>query len=145
MLTATSPVDAPFTRHRFAGTSPRNHTGVRRNRNNISWLFLARRLRRVTKPAPTRRGTPIAMRDVGQILVGASPRHSAMLPQRADGNLDVWDLSAGTILYLPVEVAGGLPPMATRMRRKVVASWRAGGMICPQWTLTSYAACARMS
>jgi len=91
------------------------------------------------------KGHPIGMRDVGQILVGATPRHSAMLPQRTDGNLDVWDLSAGTILYLPVEVAGGLPPMATRMRRKVVASWRAGGMICPQWTLTSYAACARMS
>jgi acetamidase/formamidase len=35
-------------------------------------------------------------------------RHSVVPPRRVGGNLDVRDLAAGTILYLPVEVAGGL-------------------------------------
>jgi acetamidase/formamidase len=34
--------------------------------------------------------------------------HSIVPPRRTGGNLDVRDLAAGTILYLPVEVAGGL-------------------------------------
>lgn len=35
-------------------------------------------------------------------------RHSVVPPRRVGGNLDIRDLAAGTILYLPVEVAGGL-------------------------------------
>jgi len=34
--------------------------------------------------------------------------HSVVPPRRVGGNLDIRDLSAGTVLYLPVEVAGGL-------------------------------------
>ncbi|WP_375395484.1 acetamidase/formamidase family protein [uncultured Sphingomonas sp.] len=34
--------------------------------------------------------------------------HSIVPPRRTGGNLDVRDLSTGTMLYLPVEVAGGL-------------------------------------
>ncbi len=34
--------------------------------------------------------------------------HSIVPPRRVGGNLDIRDLSAGTILYLPVEVAGAL-------------------------------------
>ena len=33
--------------------------------------------------------------------------HSVVPPRRVGGNLDIRDLSAGTVLYLPVEVAGG--------------------------------------
>lgn len=35
-------------------------------------------------------------------------RHSIVPPRRVGGNLDIRDLSAGTTLYLPVEVAGAL-------------------------------------
>ena len=34
--------------------------------------------------------------------------HSVVPPRRVGGNLDIRDLSAGSVLYLPVEVAGGL-------------------------------------
>ena len=34
--------------------------------------------------------------------------HSVVPPRRVGGNLDIRDLSAGTVLYLPIEVAGGL-------------------------------------
>lgn len=34
--------------------------------------------------------------------------HSVVPPRRVGGNLDIRDLSAGSTLYLPVEVAGGL-------------------------------------
>lgn len=34
--------------------------------------------------------------------------HSVVPPRRMGGNLDIRDLAAGTTLYLPVEVAGGL-------------------------------------
>ena len=34
--------------------------------------------------------------------------HSIVPPRRMGGNMDIRDLSAGTELYLPVEVAGGL-------------------------------------
>jgi amidase len=34
--------------------------------------------------------------------------HSVVPPRRVGGNLDIRDLAAGTTLYLPVEVAGGL-------------------------------------
>lgn len=34
--------------------------------------------------------------------------HSVVPPRRVGGNMDIRDLSAGTELYLPVEVAGGL-------------------------------------
>jgi acetamidase/formamidase len=42
-------------------------------------------------------------------LAPAEPgRHSVVPPRRVGGNLDIRDLAAGTELYLPVEVAGGL-------------------------------------
>ena len=34
--------------------------------------------------------------------------HSVVPPRRMGGNLDIRDISAGTVLYLPVEVKGGL-------------------------------------
>ncbi len=34
--------------------------------------------------------------------------HSIVPPRRTGGNLDIRDISAGTVLYLPVEVAGAL-------------------------------------
>ncbi len=34
--------------------------------------------------------------------------HSILPPRRVGGNMDIRDLSAGTVLYLPVEVAGAL-------------------------------------
>jgi acetamidase/formamidase len=34
--------------------------------------------------------------------------HSVVPPRRVGGNLDIRDLSAGTVLYLPVEVAGAI-------------------------------------
>ena len=44
--------------------------------------------------------------------IGCAPAapglHSVVPPRRVGGNLDIRDLSAGTILYLPVEVAGAL-------------------------------------
>lgn len=42
-------------------------------------------------------------------LAPAEPgSHSVVPPRRVGGNLDIRDLSSGTVLYLPVEVAGGL-------------------------------------
>ncbi len=35
-------------------------------------------------------------------------RHSVVPPRRVGGNIDVRDIATGTVLYLPVEVAGGL-------------------------------------
>ena len=44
--------------------------------------------------------------------IGVAPaepgRHSVVPPRRVGGNLDIRDLAAGTVLYLPVEVAGAL-------------------------------------
>jgi acetamidase/formamidase len=44
--------------------------------------------------------------------IGCAPAekglHSVVPPRRVGGNLDIRDLAAGTTLYLPVEVAGGL-------------------------------------
>jgi acetamidase/formamidase len=44
--------------------------------------------------------------------IGVAPAepglHSVVPPRRVGGNMDIRDLSAGTTLYLPVEVAGGL-------------------------------------
>jgi acetamidase/formamidase len=44
--------------------------------------------------------------------IGCAPAepglHSVVPPRRVGGNLDIRDLSAGTVLYLPVEVAGAL-------------------------------------
>ncbi|WP_062212050.1 acetamidase/formamidase family protein [Aureimonas sp. AU12] len=44
--------------------------------------------------------------------IGVAPaepgHHSVVPPRRVGGNLDIRDLSAGTVLYLPVEVAGAL-------------------------------------
>ena len=44
--------------------------------------------------------------------IGCAPaepgHHSVVPPRRVGGNLDIRDLSAGTVLYLPVEVAGAL-------------------------------------
>jgi acetamidase/formamidase len=39
---------------------------------------------------------------------GETGHHSVVPPRRIGGNLDIRDLAAGTILYLPVEVAGAL-------------------------------------
>lgn len=42
-------------------------------------------------------------------LAPAEPgSHSVVPPRRVGGNLDLRDLSAGTVLYLPIEVPGGL-------------------------------------
>ncbi|MDP4823696.1 MAG: acetamidase/formamidase family protein [Aestuariivirgaceae bacterium] len=42
-------------------------------------------------------------------LAPAEPgTHSIVPPRRMGGNMDIRDMSAGTVLYLPVEVAGGL-------------------------------------
>jgi len=38
----------------------------------------------------------------------ASGRHSVIPPRRVGGNMDIRDISAGTTLYLPVEVEGAL-------------------------------------
>ncbi len=65
------------------------------------------------------RMTPAAFSPIGRVplkpfagtigLALAEPGlHSIVPPRRTGGNLDVRDLDAGTILYLPVEVAGGL-------------------------------------
>jgi acetamidase/formamidase len=65
------------------------------------------------------RMTPAAFSPIGRLplkpfagtigLALAEPGlHSIVPPRRTGGNLDVRDLDAGTILYLPVEVAGGL-------------------------------------
>ena len=44
--------------------------------------------------------------------IGCAPAepglHSVVPPRRVGGNLDIRDLAAGTVLYLPVEVAGAL-------------------------------------
>ncbi len=59
------------------------------------------------------------LRDVARVpikpftgVIGVAPAatglHSVVPPRRVGGNLDVRDLSAGTKLYLPVEVAGAL-------------------------------------
>jgi len=39
---------------------------------------------------------------------GEAGHHSVVPPRRVGGNLDIRDLAAGTVLYLPVEVAGAL-------------------------------------
>ena len=65
------------------------------------------------------RMTPAAFSPVGRVplkpfagtlgLALAEPGlHSVVPPRRVGGNLDIRDLSAGSVLYLPVEVAGGL-------------------------------------
>jgi acetamidase/formamidase len=42
-------------------------------------------------------------------LAPAEPgQHSVVPPRRMGGNMDIRDLAAGTVLYLPVEVKGGL-------------------------------------
>ncbi len=44
--------------------------------------------------------------------IGVAPAepglHSIVPPRRVGGNMDIRDLAAGTVLYLPVEVAGAL-------------------------------------
>ena len=44
--------------------------------------------------------------------IGVAPAeagtHAIVPPRRVGGNMDVRDLAAGTVLYLPVEVAGAL-------------------------------------
>ena len=62
---------------------------------------------------------PAAFSPVGRVplkpfagTIGLAPAeaglHSIVPPRRTGGNLDIRDLAAGTILYLPVEVTGGL-------------------------------------
>lgn len=63
--------------------------------------------------------TPAAFTPIGRVplkpfagtigLALAEPGlHSIVPPRRTGGNMDIRDLSTGTTLYLPVEVAGGL-------------------------------------
>ena len=63
--------------------------------------------------------TPAAFSPMGKVplkpftgVIGvalAEPgNHSVVPPRRVGGNLDIRDLSAGTVLYLPIEVAGAL-------------------------------------
>ncbi len=65
------------------------------------------------------RMTPAAFSPIGRVplkpfagTIGLAPAeaglHSVVPPRRVGGNMDIRDLSAGTTLYLPVEVAGGL-------------------------------------
>jgi acetamidase/formamidase len=42
------------------------------------------------------------------VAPGEAGHHSVVPPRRVGGNLDIRDLAAGTVLYLPVEVAGAL-------------------------------------
>ena len=62
---------------------------------------------------------PAAYSSVGQVplkpfcgTIGLAPAeaglHSVVPPRRVGGNMDIRDLSAGTVLYLPVEVDGAL-------------------------------------
>ncbi|WP_375382032.1 acetamidase/formamidase family protein [uncultured Sphingomonas sp.] len=63
--------------------------------------------------------TPAAFSTIARVplkpfagTIGLAPAepglHSVVPPRRVGGNLDIRDLTTGTILYLPVEVAGGL-------------------------------------
>lgn len=63
--------------------------------------------------------TPAAFSDFAKVplkpfagTIGLAPAqaglHSVVPPRRVGGNLDIRDLSAGTTLYLPVEVSGAL-------------------------------------
>jgi acetamidase/formamidase len=62
---------------------------------------------------------PAAFSGIGRVplkpfagTIGVAPAepglHSVVPPRRVGGNLDIRDLAAGTVLYLPVEVAGAL-------------------------------------
>lgn len=62
---------------------------------------------------------PAAFSSAGKVplkpfagTIGLAPAepglHSVVPPRRMGGNMDIRDLSAGTVLYLPVEVAGAL-------------------------------------
>ena len=62
---------------------------------------------------------PAAFSPMGKVplkpfagTIGVAPAepglHSVVPPRRVGGNMDIRDLSAGTVLYLPVEVAGAL-------------------------------------
>jgi acetamidase/formamidase len=42
------------------------------------------------------------------VAPGEAGHHSVVPPRRVGGNLDIRDLAAGTVLYLPVEVTGAL-------------------------------------
>jgi formamidase len=67
-----------------------------------------------SSPTATGLGATIPLKPfVGTIgLALAEPgHHSVVPPRRVGGNMDIRDLSAGSILYLPVEVAGGLLSM----------------------------------
>ena len=63
--------------------------------------------------------TPAAFSPKGRVplkpfagTIGLAPAepglHSVIPPRRVGGNLDIRDLSAGTVLYLPIEVGGAL-------------------------------------
>jgi acetamidase/formamidase len=63
------------------------------------------------KPALFSSGAAVPLKPfAGTIgLAPAEPgRHSVVPPRRVGGNLDIRDLAAGTVLYLPVEVEGAL-------------------------------------
>jgi acetamidase/formamidase len=67
--------------------------------------------RAAREPALFSSGAKVPLKPfVGTIgLAPAEPGlHSVVPPRRVGGNLDIRDLAAGTVLYLPVEVEGGL-------------------------------------
>jgi acetamidase/formamidase len=62
-------------------------------------------------PAAYLRGAKVPLKPFpGTIGVAPMPEgdHSVVNPRRVGGNMDTRDLSAGTVLYLPVEVPGAL-------------------------------------
>ncbi len=62
-------------------------------------------------PAVYRRGIKVPLKPFPG-TIGIAPaeegEHSVVNPRRVGGNMDVRDISAGTVLYLPVEVPGAL-------------------------------------
>jgi acetamidase/formamidase len=66
---------------------------------------------RAAKPAMFGRHARVPLKPFAG-TIGVAPaqpgRHSIVPPRRVGGNLDIRDLSAGTVLYLPVEVRGAL-------------------------------------
>jgi acetamidase/formamidase len=62
-------------------------------------------------PAPYLKGAKVPLKPFpGTIGVAPAPQgqHSVVNPRKVGGNMDTRDLSAGAVLYLPVEVPGAL-------------------------------------
>ena len=88
------------------------HPGLRPARRPVHRAGAAHvELRRRRSPALYGPGAKVPLKPfTGTIgLAPAEPGlHSIVPPRRVGGNLDVRDLAAGSVLWLPVEVAGGL-------------------------------------